>query len=249
MCGRYAVTLPPDAMRSLFATEGPLPNVPPRGNAAPTQMLPAVRLGEGRRELVLLRWGLVPAWSKAMTGTAPLINARADGVATKPSFRDAFRKRRCLVPADGFYEWQPPGKGAKQPWFVRLKGGATAAFAGIWERWQAPDGSTVESMAIITTDAPELIRPIHDRMPVMLPAEAWELWLDPRTPPAVAEALLVPVPSAALEAFPVSTRVNAVANDDVSLCIPWDEAAAAQAAPEPTPQPAQKKPPAQGSLF
>lgn len=243
MCGRYAVTLPPDAMRALFATEGPLPNMPPRWNAAPTQMLPAVRLREGRRELVLLRWGLVPAWSKAMTGTAPLINARADGVATKPSFRDAFRKRRCLVPADGFFEWQPKGKSAKQPWFVRLAGGATAAFAGIWETWRAPDGSTVESMAIVTTDAPERIRPIHDRMPVMLPPGAWALWLDPRTPPEVAEALLVPVPSAALEAFPVSTRVNAVANDDAGLCAPWDGATG-----EP-PAPAPPAPPAQGSLF
>jgi putative SOS response-associated peptidase YedK len=240
MCGRYSLTTPAEAMRHLFGFAGALPNLPARYNIAPTQLVPVVRLvqerrpgggpgkaaGEGERgtrELVQLRWGLIPSWAKDASIGNRLINARAEGLAEKPSFRAAFRARRCLVPADGFYEWQATPHG-KRPYRIGLKGGRAEAlplfaFAGLWERWEkAPDGAPVESCTIVTTAANELLAPIHERMPVILPEEGYAAWLAPVTPPAEALALLKPYPAAAMLLYPVSKRVNSVRFDD-ALCI------------------------------
>jgi len=185
MCGRYSLTTAPEAMRALFDYEN-LPNLEPRYNIAPTQMVPVVRLAAaGRRELALLRWGLIPHWARDPSMGARLINARAETVAGKPAFRDAFAHRRCLVPADGFYEWRTEN-GRKQPFRIGIKGGGVFAFAGLWESWTAPEGAggaiapgdAVETVTIITTDANEKLRPIHHRMPVILPVEGYATWLD-----------------------------------------------------------------------
>jgi len=226
MCGRYSLTSPVEAMRRLFGFMGAPPNLPARFNIAPTQQVPIIRIGAGRsgeRELASLRWGLIPFWAKDASLGAKLINARAEGLAEKPSFRAAFRARRCLVPADGFYEWQASEQG-KRPYRIGLTGGAAEAlplfaFAGLWERWEkAPDGVPVESCTIVTTEANALLRPIHGRMPVILAPETYGTWLDPKTPAKEALALLGPYPAEAMMAYPVSTRVNNVRNDD-PLCI------------------------------
>ena len=229
MCGRFLLTAPVDALRQLFGvTESP--NFPARYNIAPTQDSAVVRLTpEGARELVLMRFGLVPSWAKDLAIGASLINARSDGVATKPSFRAAYRQRRCLVPADGFYEWKPgPAKGPKQPWLIARADRATFAFAGLWERWQG-ESQTVHSFSIITTDANKALEPIHHRMPVILDPKDYAAWLDPRNERA----------QALLQAIPVSTRVNAVRNDDAECIAPAAPEGDAPAAPAP----------AQGSLF
>jgi putative SOS response-associated peptidase YedK len=226
MCGRYSLTTTIEEMRRLLGFIGPLPNLPPRYNIAPTQNVPTVRLArEGGRELALLRWGLIPSWAKDVEIGARLINARGESVAEKPSFRDAFKKRRCLVPADGFYEWQA-APGGKIPHRVGLAGGTPEAmplfaFAGLWEHWdKAADGKPIETCAIITTDANERLRPIHERMPVILAPEDYGHWLDPATSHADAQARLKPYPSDAMVAYEVSTRVNAVRNDDAACLAP-----------------------------
>jgi putative SOS response-associated peptidase YedK len=228
MCGRYSITTPAEAMRRLFGFASPLPNWPARYNVAPTQSVPIVRLARAaagassERELVLARWGLVPPWAKDMKIGARLINARGEGIAKTPSFRAAFRARRCLVPADGFYEWQKTPHG-KQPYRIGLKGGSPPAlplfaFAGLWERWEmAADGVPIESCTIVTTDANALLRPIHERMPVILAPEAYATWLDPAAPAEDALELLRAYPADEMVAYPVSPRVNNVRNDD-ALC-------------------------------
>jgi putative SOS response-associated peptidase YedK len=215
MCGRYSITTPVEAMRGLFGFAGPGLNLQPRYNAAPTQELPVVRrVAEGDdRELVLLRWGLVPPWAKDVKIAARLINARAETVAEKPSFRAAFRRRRCLVPADGFYEWKKAaGGGQKQPFRIRLPDGGPFAFAGLWERWQAEGGEAVESFTIVTTKAAPSVRDIHLRMPVILPPAEYQHWLDPAADADDLGALLRPY-EAALDTYPVATTVNNVRND------------------------------------
>lgn len=236
MCGRYCLTTPAQAMQRLFGFMGSLPNWPARYNIAPTQLVPIVRLapagGEGdgagersapRRELVQARWGLVPFWAKDAAIGAKMINARAEGIAEKPAFRAAFRARRCLVPADGFFEWQASPR-RKRPYWVGLKGGTPEvptpfAFVGLWERWtKAPDGAPLESCTIVTTEANALLRPIHERMPVILAPADYESWLDLATPLPDALALLRPYPAEAMTLHPVSARVNSVRFDD-ALCI------------------------------
>lgn len=202
------------------------PNLRPRWNIAPTQDVAAVRLGEdGARHLDLLRWGLVPHWADDPAIGNRMINARGESVADKPAFRSAFRQRRCLVPADGFYEWKAAGK-RKQPHLIRRRDGRPLAFAGLWERWPGPKGAPLpqplETVTIVTTAAAGLIADLHERMPVMLEPEHWGLWLDPRTPLAMVEALLRPAPAPGLEAVPVSTRVNDVRNDDDACIAPFD---------------------------
>jgi len=224
MCGRYSITTPVEAMRGLFGFAGPGLNLQPRYNAAPTQVLPVVRrVADGDdRELVLLRWGLVPSWAKDIKIAARLINARAETVAEKPSYRTAFRRRRCLVPADGFYEWKKAGGGNKQPFRIRLPDGGPFAFAGLWERWQPEGGEAVESFTIVTTEAALGIRDIHARMPVILPPADYRPWLDPAATPDGLGALLRPY-EAALEADPVSTAVNSVRNDTPDCLEPVTE--------------------------
>ncbi|MDP2122834.1 MAG: SOS response-associated peptidase [Parvibaculum sp.] len=237
MCGRYTITAPPDVMRELFGF-GEQPNFPPRHNIAPTQPVPIVFRDGAQRHFLLVRWGLVPAWVRAFPGEvdagspsgnatkqrkAPqslLINARAETIAEKPSFRGAFRHRRALMPADGFYEWKPVGKGAKQPYLIRRRDRAPFAMAALWETWAAAEGSEIDSCAIVTCEANATLAPIHHRMPVILDEKDWDAWLDPATPLKEAQALLRPAPDTLLDATPVSTRINRVANDDPSLLEP-----------------------------
>ena len=215
MCGRYSITTPVEAMQRVFRFAGLLPNLPPRYNVAPTQQVPIVRRAgnDGERELVQVRWGLIPFWAKDASIGYKLINARAEGIAEKPSFREALKRgRRCLIAADGFYEWQKTG-GAKQPWRITLKDGEPFAFAGLWERWEkAPDGVPVESCTIITTSANQLVRPLHDRMPVILAPDDYPAWLGEDAVREVAE-LLRPYPSEAMHAYRISTAVNNVKNE------------------------------------
>ena len=225
MCGRYSITTPTEAMKRVFRFSGPLPNLPPRYNVVLTQRVPIVRAARGDRhdrELATVRWGLIPFWAKDATIGYKLINARAEGIDAKPSFREAFKRgRRCLIPADGFYEWQKKGT-AKQPWRITLADGEPFAFAGLWERWEkAPDGVPVESCTIITTAAIALVSKLHDRMPVILPAEAYGPWLgeDSAAPPELL-ALLRSYPPDAMRAYPVSTVVNSPRNDTPECITP-----------------------------
>jgi putative SOS response-associated peptidase YedK len=219
MCGRYLLISPVEAMRRLFDVGGFL-NLPPRYNIAPTQEAPVVRLErDGGRELVPLRWGLIPSWVKDPSIGNRLINARGDTVADKPAFRTAFQQRRCLVPADGFYEWQARPDG-KQPYRIGLADDGLFAFAGLWEWWKSPEGESLETYTIITTDANDLLRPIHGRMPVIIDEGDHARWLDPKTAPADAKALLKPFPSERMRAVPVSRRVNNVRNDDPDCIAP-----------------------------
>ena len=214
MCGRYTITSPLDAIRALFNVDE-RPNLAPRFNVAPTQLVPVVRPGDtpSGRALVQLRWGLIPHWAKDARIGAKMINARAETVADTAAFREAYAKRRCLIVADGFYEWRRDGK-QKQPFRFVLADGGPFAFAGLWSRWRDPAGETIESCTIITTAANAVVAPIHARMPVILAPDNYARWLDPAND---ARPLLRPFPAEALTAYPVSPRVNAVRNDDAGL--------------------------------
>ncbi|MFQ5955363.1 MAG: SOS response-associated peptidase [Kiloniellales bacterium] len=227
MCGRYSLTTPVEAVGRLFAV-AERPNLPPRYNIAPSQEAPVVRTHEaGGRGLALMCWGLIPSWAKEARVGYKMINARAETVAQKPAFRTALRHRRCLVPADGFYEWRKLGK-LRQPYRITLTDGGPFAFAGLWERWRAPDRQLVESFTIITTEANRLLRPIHDRMPVILDAADYEAWLDTGgIAPDEAARRLRPYPAAGLAAFPISTRINSPRNDDPACIVPLEGQAAA----------------------
>lgn len=217
MCGRFSLTLPADAVGRLFGVED-LPDFGPRFNIAPSQDILVVRrreAGEGR-ELVPVRWGFVPGWARNPDTMRQPINARAETVAGKPMFRDAFRHRRCLIPADGFYEWQQT-KAGKQPWRVVRADGAPFAFAGLWDRWKGRSGETIESCVIITTDANDAVRPIHDRMPVMLDIGRFETWLAGSA--VDASGLMAPY-HGALSVYAVSRRVNDPHNEDPGIVAP-----------------------------
>ncbi|NVO13168.1 MAG: SOS response-associated peptidase [Rhodoplanes sp.] len=269
MCGRYAITSSPEAIRALFRY-GEQPNFPPRHNVAPTQPVPVVRLADGVRQFALLRWGLIPAWVKDPRGFSLLINARGESVCDKPAFRNAMKRRRCLLPADGFFEWQATGgptgpegpKGSKRPFFIRKRGGGALAFAGLWEAWMGPNGEEMETVCIVTTRANHTLAPIHDRMPVIVPPEGFDLWLDADHVDALtASALIAPAPDGLLEAWEVSTAVNRTANDSPDLLARLTPAAdstaplpapAKPAAKPATPPRRAQKPkgaPDQGSLF
>jgi putative SOS response-associated peptidase YedK len=209
------VTTPGEILAELFELDEK-PHLEPRYNVAPTQEVAIVRRrADGRRELAMVQWGLVPFWAKERSIGNKLINARGESVAEKPSFRDSFKKRRCLIPASGFYEWQKV-EGGKQPWCVRLKGDAPFGFAGLWSSWRDPEaGVELESCTIVTTTPNELVASIHDRMPVIVPRDRYSRWLDPAIQdPARLGELLVPYPAAEMEAFRVSKHVNSPANDD-----------------------------------
>ncbi|MCA9285397.1 MAG: SOS response-associated peptidase [Phycisphaerales bacterium] len=226
MCGRYALSTPIDVVAAVLGADldgaSGAGLFGPRYNIAPTQQAPVVRVVDGRRVLGLLHWGLVPSWAKDRSIGNRMINARSESVAEKPAFRAALRRRRCLVPADGFYEWQRLGEGTrapKQPWFIHAAGDGLLAMAGLWERWKEPGGETLDSFTILTTEANALMRPLHDRMPVLLAPEAYERWLDPaQQESADATALLVPAPEKVLAAHKVSTHVNSPRNDDSACC-------------------------------
>src|ERR1700724_3754922 len=219
MCGRYVIISTPAAIRALFGY-GEQPNFPPRYNVAPTQPIPVVRLANGKRSFALMRWGLMPSWVKDPKTFPLLINARGESVLGKPAFRNAMRRRRCLIPADGFYEWQPGGAGAsRRPYFVRAKRSADGsapplAFAGLWETWTGPNGEELDTAAIVTTRSTRALAAIHERMPVIVAPEAFDLWLDCAAVEAeAAAALIAPTPEALLEHYEVSSAVNRVAND------------------------------------
>lgn len=221
MCGRYAITSPLEAIIEAFALKGPRPNLQPHYNAAPSQYLPVIRSDRGGREMVSMRWGLVPSWSKGPDARYSMINARAETVASKPAYRGPFRHRRCLVPANGFFEWKKGTEG-KQPYFITLSSGEPFAFAGLWDQWTSADGSEMESFTIIVTAANDVVRPIHDRMPVILSADAYESWLGEAGPPSRTKLaiLLRPYPAGLMRAYPVSRDVNSPANDRPDLLEP-----------------------------
>ncbi|MCC6888233.1 MAG: SOS response-associated peptidase [Hyphomicrobiales bacterium] len=225
MCGRYLITSTPEAMRRLFRYPEQ-PNFPPRYNVAPTQPIPIVRLHEGRRQFALVRWGLIPAWVKDPKTFSLLLQARSDSVLDKPSFRNAMKRRRCLIPADGFYEWNEAAR-PHRPFVVRPKQGGPIALAGLWESWMGPNGEELETAAVITTDANRTLQPIHHRMPAVIAPEAFDLWLDCANVDArTAAALLVPAPEDLFEAYEISPAVNRVINDYPGLLEPVRTAAA-----------------------
>jgi putative SOS response-associated peptidase YedK len=216
MCGRFLLLSAPEAIRKAFRYKEQ-PNFPARFNIAPTQPIAVVRLFEGQRQFALLRWGLIPGWVKDPRAFSLLINARGESVLEKPAFRSAMRYRRCLIPFDGFYEWKQGGK-RKQPHCIRGRSGGPMAFAGLWESWMGPNGEEMETAAIVTTTANLQLAPLHHRMPVILPPEAFDLWLDHRAVDAeAAAALITPAPDDLLEIYPVSDAVNKAVNDSAEM--------------------------------
>lgn len=214
MCGRYTLSTPTDLLSDLFELETAV-EVQPRFNIAPTQSAPVVRVdaGDRVRRLDTLKWGLVPFWAKEPSIGNRMINARAETVAEKPAYRVSFRKKRCLILADGFYEWQATG-GPKQPFFFHRGDGYPFAMAGLWDRWEKGEEAPLETFTIITTEANELVAPIHKRMPVILAEPHIEKWLDPGFEDKESLAqMLAPAPPETLEALPVSTYVNSPANE------------------------------------
>lgn len=229
MCGRFTLHASPSLMAQLFD----LPEEPylaPRYNIAPTQPVAIVRTQgqDDAREWALVHWGLIPSWSKDPSSGARMINARAETVAERPAFRAAFRRRRCLVPADGFYEWRSMGK-SKQPYYITLQDQKPFAFAGLWESWTGPDGSALDSCTIITTEANELMSELHNRMPVILDPEDYSLWLGeggdtPKDQLGLLMHLLRPFPSEQMTAWPVSKYVNSPSNEGADCIEPFDAA-------------------------
>ncbi|HVK19200.1 MAG TPA: SOS response-associated peptidase [Fimbriiglobus sp.] len=217
MCGRYTLSSPPEDVRAFFSLPG-LPELRPRYNIAPTQIVAVVGLKpDGRtRGLASLRWGLVPSW--ANDPKRPMFNAKAETVHRLPTFRDSFKSRRCLIPADGFYEW--PKTGPKVAHHFRPKDGEIMAYAGIWDSWEQEDGRPLVTCAILTVAAVEPVSAIHDRMPLILPPERWDAWLDPAATVAELLPLLAPPPAGLLEAVVVGPAVNRVANDGPECLTP-----------------------------
>lgn len=209
MCGRYYLISPAEIVATRFHAGEP-PLLRPRYNLAPQQEAPVVVDG-GARQLVMMRWGLVPSWSKDPAAGYKMINARAETAPEKPSFRGPFRKQRALIPADGFYEWKREGTG-KTPFALRLASRELFAMAGLWDRWRAPDGAELVTFTILTTSANAFVAGVHDRMPVILRREAEAAWLDPASLPEALRALLVPY-AGAMEAVPLGTAVNNPRND------------------------------------
>ena len=217
MCGRYALTSPPAVLAERFHLLW-TPELEPHYNIAPSQTIPVVReTGQGR-EMALLRWGLIPSWAKEASIGMKLVNARGETLADKPAFRSAYRQRRCLIPADAFYEWKAIA-GRKQPYCIRMRDGGPFGMAGLWERWKAPDGQTVESCAIVTVDANALIAELHERMPLILAPDDYDAWLraeSQQLPPAVA--------AQDMRSYPVSPLVSNARNDVPACLDPIDEA-------------------------
>jgi len=216
MCGRFTLKSPERIKLARLNAEN-VPLLFPRYNIAPSQSVLALADFGNGAELSPLTWGLIPSWS---TDSKGFINARAETIETKRSFRESFQSRRCLIPADGFYEWKRTGR-AKQPFYFQLNDEAVFAFAGVWDRW-TKDGARINSCAIITTEANELLHPIHDRMPVILHPALHNIWLDPRTESAELKELLAPFPTSEMKSHPVSSAVNSVENDSADLIVRVD---------------------------
>jgi putative SOS response-associated peptidase YedK len=220
MCGRFVNSRPPDEMRRLFRTVNPERNFQPSWNIAPSQEAPAIRVNPetGQHSLDLLSWGLVPHWTDDLKSIKRPINARAESLATSPMFRDAFARRRALIPADAFYEWRADGAGRKQPYAIARRDRDVMAFAGVWEGWRSKMGTIIRSFAIITTSANAIMAPIHDRMPVIIGQADWPLWLGEVD--GDAEQLLRPAPDDLLEVWPVGLMVNSPRNNGPELLEP-----------------------------
>lgn len=218
MCGRFSIFADPERLAERFDATLPPQGLAPRYNAAPTQDLPVI-LNQEADAIQLLRWGLVPFWAKDPSIGNRMINARAETLAEKPSFRNALQKRRCLVLADGFYEWQQTDDG-KIPLRITLASGEPFAFAGLWETWRSPDGESLRTFTIITTEPNELLATIHNRMPALLLPEHEQLWLDDHAHQEAWLAALRPYPAERMAAYPVSRRVNSPANDDPTVVAP-----------------------------
>lgn len=250
MCGRYVATTDAEGLTRFLVVDAQRGgDLPPSWNVAPTAQVPGVLAHDGRRVLTDLRWGLIPSWAKDPSIGARMINARADTIDEKRAFADSFAQRRCLLPADGFYEWQKVDdgtrRGARLPWFVTRTDGAPMVFAGIWASWrdrtaEVPEGGEpprIISCSIITTDANGVLAPIHDRMPVVLPRERWDAWLDPQADPLDLKPLLAPADDDAVRRRRVSTDVNRVANDGPELLEPLPDEGLATGFEAPAEQP------------
>jgi putative SOS response-associated peptidase YedK len=219
MCGRYTLTTPQEELLAFLDHPAGEPVHEPRYNIAPTQLAPALVLGRQGPRIGLLRWGLIPFWTSRSSGGAGFINARSESVADRPAFREPFRRRRCLILADGFYEWKREG-GRRAPHWIHLPSREPFAFAGIWDRWMSEGEEPIYSFAILTTEASPSLRSIHDRMPVILSRAAHEIWLRRESSHSDLVELLRPYPDTVLEAWEVSTRVNSPENDDPSVLDP-----------------------------
>lgn len=230
MCGRYAITLPPEAYREAFGY-AEQPNFPPRFNVAPTQPVPVVIGDGGARHFRLVRWGFLPSWVKDPKNFPLVINARGETIESKPTFRNALKRRRCIFLADGFYEWQRRG-GGKAPFLIRRRDRGPLPLAGLWETYSDPDGGEIDTAAIVTTDANGTLSGVHDRMPVILGSDGIGAWLDTGEVEAKAAMKLVrPCPDDWLDLTPVSPRVNNVRNDDPEVQTPLPAPAAAPEKP------------------
>lgn len=223
MCGRYVTASSPALLAERFAAvEVRVPEIEPNYNVTPRTEVPVVAVRDEHRVLDLVRWGLVPSWAKDRSVGDRMINARAETVASKPAYKRAFAKRRCILPVDGFYEWRKlPDRKQKQPYFIFGRDREPLAFAGLWELWRDPDDEAAEKLRtclLITTDANDFMRPVHDRMPVILPESRWEEWLDPDNHDTEhLTELLVPAPDDLLDMYPVSTQVNRPTNKGSEL--------------------------------
>lgn len=247
MCGRYAIKAIPEVMQAAFGYED-RPNFPPRYNIAPTQPVPVVTIDQGRRRFVLMRWGFIPGWVKDPKDFPLVINVRSETAREKPSFRAAFIRRRALMPADAFYEWHREGK-VKAPYMIRRPDGGLFAFPALWETWISPDGSEIDTVAMLTSPALPPLATIHHRTPVILDPAHWTEWLDPATAADRAAALLEPAVQTELELVPVSPAVNRVANDGPELQEPAGAATTAPAGAQPRRRSAAAPQNRQGSLF
>jgi putative SOS response-associated peptidase YedK len=229
MCGRFTLRTSGERLARHFRLAR-TPELPFRYNVAPTQPIPVIRQTAEGRQLSMVRWGLVPRWARDMSGAGRMINARAETVATKPAFRDAFKHGRCLVVADGFYEWKKPTPRQREPYLIQLRTGEPFAFAGLWDTWMGPEGP-IETCTIITTDANELVRSLHDRMPVILSPREYDRWLDPALEDVGRlEALLKPVPSESVAMTAVNPIVNNARNEDPRCVEPAPPATAVRQA-------------------
>jgi len=247
MCGRYCITSAPEAIRALFRYPE-RPNFPARYNVAPTQPVPIVRLMEDERHFALVRWGLIPAWVKDPKDFALLINARGETLDEKPAFRNALKRRRCLFPADGFYEWKLEG-GRRRAFHIRKPGGGPLAFAGLWETWIGPNGEEVETAAIVTTQANREMGAVHHRAPVIVQPEQFDLWLSGEAETQHATDLIRPAPDGTMEVFEVSPAVNKVANDSADLVERYTPPPESEQPPQPLRKRKRAADSGQGSLF
>jgi putative SOS response-associated peptidase YedK len=224
VCGRFGLFVTPEVLEEYFAvTDFAAEALQPRYNLTPGQAVAVVREHEGRRRVDPLQWGLIPFWAKDATIGRRLINARLDSVASKPAFREAWQRRRCLIPASGFYEWSEPQEGRKRPHFIRPGSEPLLALAGLWERWRTPSGERLETCVIVTTDANAELKPIHDRMPLLIPRDAHALWLDRES--SLNDVLKLAERPPVLEIHPVGFGVNDPRNDDETLIAPLEQAA------------------------